>query len=121
MSDLYRQHILDHYKRPRNFEVPECNGRCARGSNPSCGDTLELCIVIDDNFVKKATFQGSGCAISVAAASLLSEQLRGMTLDTAKALAPADVYRLLGIEVGPGREKCALLCLRALHDILKQR
>lgn len=119
-QSLYQQHILDHYKRPRNFCEPGANAVCAKGSNPSCGDKLVFCIQTDENFVNMATFQGVGCAISMAAASILTEKLHTMTLADARALTEQDVYAMLGVTVGAGREKCALLAYRALQEVLQQ-
>jgi nitrogen fixation NifU-like protein len=121
MNDaLYQQHILDHYKRPRNYCEAGEGAVCAEGSNPSCGDSLTFCIEYDENIVIRATFQGEGCAISQAAASMLTEQLTNMSLEQVKILGENDVYEMLGVKISPGREKCALLAYRALQDILKK-
>lgn len=116
-EELYKQHILDHFKRPRNFGMAREHATCARGSNPSCGDELTVCIETDENIVKNATFQGQGCAISIAAASMLTEKLSGMPLGEAQALQEEAMYTLLGVTISSGREKCALLAFRALQDI----
>lgn len=119
-QELYQQHILDHYKRPRNFCEPGANAVCAKGSNPSCGDKLVFCIEYDEKFVTAATFKGSGCAISIAAASILTEKLQNMAIRDAQALTEQDVYAMLGVTVGVGREKCVLLAYRALQEALQQ-
>jgi nitrogen fixation NifU-like protein len=117
-QDLYQQHILDHYKRPRNCCEASNSAVCAQGNNASCGDSITFCIEYDEKFVKNATFRGQGCAISMAAASMLTEKLQTIPLENVKALTEQDIYIMLGVAVGPGREKCALLSYRALQDIL---
>jgi len=118
-SDLYQQHILDHYKRPRNFGEAGDGAVCSKGSNPSCGDELTFCIETDENIVKKVTFTGQGCAISLAAASMLTEKLTNASLVQVQRITEVDMYAMLGVTVSSGREKCALLAYRALMDVLK--
>ena len=82
-SDMYRQQILDHYKNPRNFgEIEEATFTHV-GENPMCGDTIEMDVVLDDTeeTIERVAFRGDGCAISQAAASMLSEQLVGMSVE----------------------------------------
>lgn len=119
MSDaLYQAHILDHYRRPRNFGDPDTSALCALGTNPSCGDTLTFCVDVEDGVIVCASFQGTGCAISQALASMLTEHVRGMSHSVARAMTEQDAYALLGVPVSAGREKCATLALRALHSAL---
>ncbi len=84
--DLYQDLILDHNKRPRNRRKLEEADRTAEGYNPLCGDRVTVFVAIEDNVVKEVTFEGSGCAISTASASLMTESLKGKTLDEAKSL-----------------------------------
>jgi nitrogen fixation NifU-like protein len=86
LTDLYQQLILDHSKSPRNFRVlPDAN-RTAQGTNPICGDNYTLYAKMDDDVVKEISFQGSGCAISKASASILTESLKGKTMAEVKSL-----------------------------------
>ncbi len=113
-SDIYKDIILDYYRHPRNFgELPNPDVR-AKDSNPLCGDVIEMQLKINDGKVEDIRFQGKGCAISQASASMLTEVVKGKTLDDVKALGKPDVLDLLGIDPGPTRIKCALLGLKVL-------
>ena len=86
LRDLYQEVILDHYRRPRNFgKSPLCN-RQADGHNPLCGDKLTVYLLVEDGTVEEVTFEGAGCAISVASASLMTEMLKGLSVADARAL-----------------------------------
>jgi len=113
-SDIYKDIILDYYRNPRNFgELKEPDVR-AKDSNPLCGDIIEMQLKISDGRVSDIRFQGKGCAISQASASMLTEVVKGKTLDEVKAMGKTDVLELLGIDPGPTRIKCALLGLKVL-------
>ena len=115
MDDLYRDYILDHYKRPRNFGELEPHDLEAQELNPLCGDELGVHIRVKDGRIEELRFHGHGCAISQAAASIASEELQGMPLEEAAAL-PADwMIDLLGIPVSATRRKCALLNLKVVR------
>jgi nitrogen fixation NifU-like protein len=86
VRELYQSTILDHNKRPRNFRVPEAANREARGNNPLCGDQLTVYLRVEDGVVKDVGFQGSGCAISKASASLMTEAVAGRSLAEVDAL-----------------------------------
>lgn len=86
LSDLYQEVILDHNRRPRNFRVIEPASATQEGYNPLCGDRLTLYLTIDDGVIADVAFQGSGCAISKASASLMTEAVKGKTVDEARAL-----------------------------------
>lgn len=114
MDDLYRDYILEHYKHPRNFGELEPHDLQALEHNPLCGDELGVQIRVKDGVIEDLRFQGHGCAISQAAASIASEELKGMTLQEAGEL-PADwMIDLLGIPVSATRRKCALLNLKVV-------
>lgn len=117
--DLYAENILDHYKNPRNKGKLKAPALSKEGANPLCGDQITLYLEIKDNKIKKITFDGIGCAISQAAASMLTEELTGKTLDEAKKITKEDMLKLLGVEIGPTRLKCALLALSTLQEALK--
>ncbi len=86
LQDLYQEVIVDHSKRPRNFRKLEGANRSAEGYNPLCGDKVSIYLKVEDNFVQDISFQGSGCAISTASASILTETLKGKSRAEAEAL-----------------------------------
>jgi len=118
MDDLYRDFILEHYKRPRNFGELEPHDLEAHEFNPLCGDELGIQIRVADGKIEDLRFNGSGCAISQAAASIASEELIGMGIDEAAALDADWMLVLLGIDISATRRKCALLSLKALRHAI---
>ncbi|MFB6095022.1 MAG: Fe-S cluster assembly sulfur transfer protein SufU, partial [Halodesulfurarchaeum sp.] len=107
-SDMYRQQILDHYKNPRNYGDLEDPDFSHGGHNPSCGDELEFDVALeaDGETIERVAFDGEGCAISQASASMLSERLPGMTLSEVEELDRDDVLDMLGVDISPMRIKC---------------
>jgi len=115
MADqMYREYILDHYKNPRNFGRLEDADISHEENNPLCGDVVGMDIKTRDGVIDDVRFHGRGCAISQASASLLTERLKGMSLDDAREIGKQDVLEELGIEISPARLKCALLALKVL-------
>ncbi len=113
-SEIYKDIILDYYRNPRNFgDLPEPDVR-AKDSNPLCGDIIEMQLKIKEGKVDDIRFKGKGCAISQASASMLTEVVKGKTLDEIKAMGKPVVLELLGIDPGPTRIKCALLGLKVV-------
>ena len=134
LQDLYQEVILDHNKRPRNFRTIE-DGRKAEGFNPLCGDRLTVYLKIDDGRIQDASFQGSGCAISKASASLMTDSVKGKTIEEAETLferfhrmitRPADegvedlgkLSVFSGVRQFPVRVKCASLAWHTLHSAI---
>lgn len=115
MSMDYREYILDHYRDPRNYGTLENPDVHSEDSNPLCGDQLSMDLQIDGDHVKAVRFQGRGCAISQAAASMLTEMIDGKTVEEVIALNKESVLDALGIPISPARTKCAFLSLRVLH------
>lgn len=113
-DDLYRQNILDHYQNPRNFGTLPKPDISVEDSNPLCGDKIRMDLLVEDGRVKDVRFSGVGCSISRAAASMLTEEIKGKTLDEVKRIGRDEVLEMLGIELGPVRLKCALLALKTL-------
>ena len=113
-DDLYRQNILEHYQNPRNFGTLEHPDISAEDSNPLCGDEIRIDLLVKDGVIEDVRFSGKGCSISRAAASMLTEEIRGKTLEEVKRIGKDDVLEMLGIELGPVRLKCALLALKTL-------
>ncbi len=116
MDELYRDHILDHYKNPRNFGELETHDLEWHDHNPLCGDELGVHLVVDEEGkIAELRFHGQGCAISQAAASISSEELIGMRVDEIPELSADWVLDQLGIPVSPTRRKCALLSLKVMR------
>ena len=112
--ELYSEIILDYYKNPRNKEALSNPTTQAKELNPLCGDKIEFFIITDkDNKIEKATYQGEGCAISQAATSMLTDHLKGKTLEELEKMDNQEIYDMLGVQISPGRVKCALLGLVA--------
>jgi nitrogen fixation NifU-like protein len=117
VDELYRENILEHYKRPRNFGRPDSFDLDFEDTNPFCGDEQHVFIALDgDDRVDLVGFEGKGCAISTAATSMLSEELSGMTREELLALDKEFVLDLLGIEISATRMKCALLGLKVVKS-----
>jgi nitrogen fixation protein NifU and related proteins len=114
---LYRQVILDHYKNPQNFGEIEGADAHVHENNPLCGDELDIYLKFDEvGKVADAKFKGAGCAISVAAASLLTEQVKGQTKAELAKLTENDMLKLASIEnISPSRRKCLNLAREALQ------
>ncbi len=113
MDDLYREQILEHYKRPRNFGRPDRYDLDFEDSNPFCGDEQHVFLRLgEDGRIAEARFEGKGCAISTAATSMLTDELVGMTREEVLRLPKEAVLDLLGIEISATRMKCALLGLK---------
>jgi nitrogen fixation NifU-like protein len=134
VDDLYQETILDHSKHPRNCHAMDDANRNAEGYNPLCGDKLKLYVKMEGDIVKDASFQGSGCAISTASASLMTESLKGKTRDEALRLlekfhdllttdtpVTKDLGKLVvfcGVRDYPARVKCATLAWHTLKSAL---
>jgi nitrogen fixation NifU-like protein len=114
MDDMYRDYILDHYKNPRNAGELKDATHHYHDSNPLCGDEMTMYLRIGDGHVDDVSFVGKGCAISQASASILTEEVKGKTLEEVKAIDRDHVLANLGIPISPARVKCALLGLKAL-------
>ncbi len=113
-DQFYREYILDHYKNPRNFGRLEHPDISHEENNPLCGDVVGMDFHIKDGTIEDIRFHGRGCAISQASASLLTERLKGRSLDDAKKINKDDVLGELGIDISAARIKCALLALKVL-------
>ena len=114
LDDFYRQNILEHYQNPRNFGTLDSPDISAEDSNPLCGDIIRIDLSVTDGVIAAVRFTGKGCAISRAAASMLTEEIVGKSLDDVKGIGREEVLEMLGIELGPVRLKCALLALKTL-------
>jgi len=140
LKDLYQEVIVDHNRNPRNFGKLDDADRVAEGYNPLCGDRLNLYVKLDDGRIADIHFDGSGCAISVASASMMTDALKGKTLIEAKRMFknfhrlvtdehspdPDQVMQLgkiaalIGVREFPARVKCATLCWHTLQSALEE-
>src|ERR1700710_1843146 len=121
MDDLYRENILDHYKRPHNWSPPAAEldrvDLQFHDLNPLCGDELTVQLAgSGDGRIEDLRFSGHGCAISQAAASMASDEVKGMKVDDVLALDRSFVLDLLGIDISATRMKCALLSLKVIKS-----
>lgn len=136
LDDLYRDVILDHYRQPRNRGALDAASVAAEGFNPSCGDEIQLSILLEDDTVAALRFGGSGCSISQSSASMLTEALAGRSLEDARQLSGhvqamltddafdldavnlGDLEALSGVARFPVRIKCGLLAWKVLDQAL---
>lgn len=135
MRELYQQVIIDHGRKPRNFGHLENSSHISQGFNPLCGDEVTVYIVLNNNCIDKMCFSGCGCAISIASASLMTQQLKGKSLDEVEHLFEAfhqvvtgDNHQiealgklavLSGVAEYPSRVKCATLCWHTMKAALQ--
>lgn len=117
MDNLYRDFILEHYRNPHNKGVLEPHDLHFADSNPTCGDEMSMTLRLDQTGGRIADvgFDGRGCAISQASASILTDGLRGKSLDEIRAMDPGALLEELGVPIGPARLKCALLSFKVLQ------
>jgi nitrogen fixation NifU-like protein len=120
MDDLYRENILDHYNHPRNSGHLDHPTVSAEGVNPLCGDELSVELLVEDGLVTDVRYNGQGCAISQAAASMISEAVKGKPVAEVQRLGKEDVLEELGIPLMPLRLKCALLSVGVLKVALAE-
>jgi nitrogen fixation NifU-like protein len=112
---MYQEHILELYKEPHNFGELAGATHVNRAHNPLCGDDFTLQLFVEDGKVSDVKFKGVGCAISMAAASLITDKVKGLPVAEVQALKAEDMLEMLGIPIGPVRLKCALLALQGVH------
>ena len=120
MDDLYRDYILEHYRRPHNFGVIDEPSATFEGANPLCGDRITMQLGVKDGVVEQIGFTGRGCAISQASASLLTDEVKGKSVDAVADIRADDLLELLGIDISPARLKCAMLSHDTLHKALAE-
>ncbi len=113
MNDMYLEDIMDHYKSPRNQGRVEGADIIFYDTNPLCGDEVQISVQLQKDTIKDFKFIGKGCAISVAATSMLSDHIKGKHVDEVRTMKNEAILGLLGIEISPMRLKCALLGLKA--------
>lgn len=118
-EELYRENILDHFRNPRNFGKLASPSVQRKETNPTCGDEIELFINLEHGQAAEIKFFGKGCAISQAAASMLTEYSKGKSIEEIQHISPDEVLNMLGIQLGFIRKRCGLLCLKTLQKGLE--
>lgn len=117
---IYRENILDHYKNPHNNgEIKDAEIKFTE-NNPLCGDVITVNLKLNDRKVKDVKFRGRGCAISQSAISMLSDEIKGKSLEEIKNIKREDIVNMLGIDIGVVRTKCATLGIVAIKNGIKE-
>lgn len=112
--NIYQEELLDHYENPSNYGTLPNPDISHEEDNPLCGDRIRIDLLIENDIIKEVRFSGHGCTISLAAASMLTEEIAGKPLAEVKELSRDDILAMIGIPLGPVRVKCALLPLKVL-------
>lgn len=120
-NTIYRENILDHNQNPRNKGVLEAASFSYKYRNPACGDNIEIQVRIKNGHVEKMMFDGVGCAISTASTSIMTDFVKGKSVEEVISITQADVLSYLGIPISPGRETCAFLPLFSLQKGIKEK
>jgi nitrogen fixation protein NifU and related proteins len=122
-DDVYHEQLIDHYQQPRNKERLTVCDVSLDDTNPLCGDRISVFVKFDaeGGRIERMTFEGHGCAISQAAASMVTEEVQGKAVADVLALDSSFIVDLLGIDIGPARMKCAMLGLRTVQKALVSR
>lgn len=118
--DLYAENIMDHFNSPRNSGYVKNPDIRHKGLNPFCGDQTEITVKLNSKKdIEEIKFDGRGCSISQASASMLTEMIKGKSIEEVKKLTKEDIMDLLNIPIGPVRMKCALLALDTIQEGIK--
>ncbi len=117
--DLYREEILEHWKSPQNFGKLSGADLVVEQINPLCGDAVTFYFKIRNKKIINVSFEGKGCAISIASASILSEEIKGKQVSAISKITGEDVIKLLGTQLTAARLKCAFLSLEAIRKLNK--
>jgi nitrogen fixation NifU-like protein len=117
---IYKEEILDHYKHPQNFGLVGNPTHKGNGANASCGDVIEMSVTVEDGVIKEVGFEGTGCALSTAASSMLTEFVKGKKVEEVLKMNDGDIKNLTG-EVNVGRLRCVTLPLRVLQKTLETK
>lgn len=117
-NDMQAEIVLEHYRDPHNYGKIENASVSLTESNPVCGDTVNISLLIEDGVVKEVKFVGKGCSISQASASMLTDRVVGKTLEELKGMEEDNIIDMIGLKLGPSREKCALLSFNTLQKCI---
>ncbi len=119
-ADLNSEILLDHYRNPHHHGQIENPSAKQLEYNPVCGDTIQITVRIENDRITDIKFIGRGCSVSQGAASMLTERVLGLSLEEVKKISQEDLLEMLGINLGPSREKCALLSLNTVKKCISQ-
>ena len=119
-EEMYRENILDHFRNPHNYGLLKSASVHRRELNPLCGDEIEIALHLAGQKVKEVRFQGQGCAISIASASLLTDYLKCRSVKEIMKISSKTVLELLGIPISSSRIRCALLALKTVQGCLEE-
>lgn len=117
MSSLYKKNIIDHYKNPRNFKSLKTYNKRGFLSNTTCGDELEVFMYVKKSIIEDIGFQGSGCAISIASMSMLTEHIKGKNFNLITNLSDLEIFEMIGINKDTPRSSCVLLGLKTCKAV----
>lgn len=117
-NEIQAEIVLEHYREPHNYGKIEDASVSLTESNPVCGDTVNISLLIEDGVVTDIKFVGKGCSISQASASMLTDRVLGKSLEELKKMGEDAVLEMIGLNLGPSREKCALLSFNTLQKCI---
>lgn len=120
VNEMYKENILELYRNPLNFGIISKPTFSHKEFNSLCGDNINITLKVENNIIKNAKFNGNGCAISIASASLITDKIKNMKLNDVMKLNSKDVIKMLGIKIKSSRLKCALLPLDAVKKSLSK-
>ncbi len=119
-NEMQAEIVLEHYREPHNYGKVENASVSVTESNPVCGDTVNISLLIENGVVRDVKFVGKGCSISQASASMLTDRIAGKPLDELKKIDEKSIIEMVGLKLGPSREKCALLSYNTLQKCIRQ-
>ena len=117
-GNIYREHLIELYKSPSNYGSLEGANKKATEHNTVCGDEITMQLLVKKGKIEDIKFSGSGCVMSIVSASMLTDKIKGMSLEDVKKLSHKDILEMLKIKLNPARIKCALLPLEAVRKAL---
>ncbi len=119
MDTIYREQLMEHCKNPQNRGKMDGAQVEVSGNNPLCGDAISMQLKVNDGKIESIMFDGSACAVTVASSSVLTEAIKGKSLEEAKKMSKEELLDLLGVELTTSRVKCASLPLETLHNLIQ--
>ena len=119
MDDVYREQLMEHYKNPQNKGELDDPSKQTAKKNPLCGDVIKMQLKINKGIIEDIKFNADACAVTVASASILSEEVKGKSIEEVKKMKKEDLLDMMGVELTTSRVKCATLALEALQGMLE--
>lgn len=119
-DNIQAEIVLEHYREPHNYGTLDNPTVSLTENNPVCGDTVNFSLQVRAGVIEEAKFVGKGCSISQASASMLTDRIRGRTVEEVKAMTEKDVLDMIGLNLGPSREKCALLSYNTVQKCIRE-